>query len=268
MKKMLHIFTASYFDCPQRLSTLLWAVESLQTCLKEFPVRHWISVTGVSEQELCTLREQLKETDSYGYTLVLPDEDKATQIKQLQRLAKEAQLAPEARLMFFDDDDVMLSAPEELRQFLLGEIAAVAGYQYIPLLDGVADAVDVGGYDEVSVWLEKRHDIWQKEIDFSGYCCQYGTVQHVLEAESLPFTAAFFGDLEIMRPIDALGAKKPAEPFVFHRLWGEPAQQAWKAAVVETAESQIRQIQALTEQVSHAQHQLSAIEAQPTTGKL
>lgn len=245
---MLHIFTASRIDCPERLHTLVWASESLQECLADVKVHHWISVADASSRQMRELDQLLQNSSCYTYTLLCPEEARATQLEQLQYIAYKADLPDEACVMFFDDD-IMVSTPPDLHRLLKGEVSGIVGYHYIPLVDSQPDALQAKNRADVLAYIQKRGSMWDKESDFSGYCCSYGTVRPALTGE-VELTDTFFGDLKVMKSIDNANPVVPMDPFVFHRLWDSPEEQSWRSSLSQFIQDQDMRITSLTERLN------------------
>ena len=169
--------------------------------------------------------------------------EELTQFQHLNRLYKAFAGKGSDKIMFIDDDDILLRLPEE---YLTENI--VQGIQYIPINTSDEDLTYKKNYNEILETAKTYSTRWTVDCDFSGYMCRYQDLieyftmirvnklynfHKIIDKEKKEVLLAGYGaleDTEFMNYLDNLGAIKLDTPFIFRRLWQaeDRNMQTWK----------------------------------------
>ena len=137
------------------------------------------------------------------------------------------------KIMFIDDDDILLSLPEE---YLTKDI--VQGIQYIPISTTSLDKTYEKNLAQIKEVSSEFSSMWKIDCDFSGYMCRYQDLveyftkirvdrqKEIYHAEidkvklcKLINAYKSLEDTEFMNYLDSKKTHCPEIPFIFRRLW-------------------------------------------------
>ena len=169
--------------------------------------------------------------------------EELTQFEHLNRLYKVFAGKGTDKIMFIDDDDILLRLPEE---YLTENI--VQGIQYIPINTSDEDLTYKKNHTDILETAQTYATRWTIDCDFSGYMCRYQDLieyftmirvkklydfNKIVDEEKRKILLAGYGaleDTEFMNYLDSIGAVHVENPFVFRRLWQaeDRDMQTWK----------------------------------------
>lgn len=148
-------------------------------------------------------------------------------------------------IMFFDDDDLMLTFPKEIFFLHLDVYECIMGYQYIPIqyYDKDEQMVQYGNIDQILKILPQYVDnLWNKRLEFSGYISKYIHInkyfkfrksknyESISGASSVNLLIKYLvqtEDLNLMQILNNLNSINPLSPFIFHRIWNPKGGKEW-----------------------------------------
>jgi hypothetical protein len=159
--------------------------------------------------------------------------DELSQFEHLNILYKNFSGKGNDKIMFIDDDDILLKLPEE---YLTNDI--VKGIQYIPINTSAEDLTYKKNVNEILETSEIFSSRWTIDTDFSGYMCRYQdlveyftmirlnrlkqfntNVPDRVKLQQIITAINSLEDIEFMNYLDDSGAIKTQQPFIFRRLW-------------------------------------------------
>jgi hypothetical protein len=170
--------------------------------------------------------------------------EELTQFEHLKRLYKVFAGKSTDKIMFIDDDDILLSLPKE---YISKDI--VQGIQYIPINTCDKDLTYKKNHTDILETAQTYATLWTIDCDFSGYMCRYQDLieyftmirvkrihdlhTNVVDEEKRKILLTGYGafeDTEFMDYLDNLGAIHVDKPFMFRRLWqaDDRDMQLWK----------------------------------------
>jgi len=172
--------------------------------------------------------------------------EELSQFEHLNNLYKNFIGKGEDKIMFIDDDDILLRLPEE---YLTENI--VQGIQYIPVNTTIEDLTYKKNLSEILETSKIYASRWTVDNDFSGYMCRYQDlieyftmirVQRIQEfhiniidkfkLKKIITAYRALEDIEFMNYLDSKGTIQvnKKNPFIFRRIWQaeDRDMQTWK----------------------------------------
>ena len=175
---------------------------------------------------------KIRFPDAKLYTYYNFDKE-MSQFEHLNYLYRNFMGTADDKIMFIDDDDILLRLPDE---YLTHNI--VQGYQYLPISTKDYDGTYEKNLEQIQETAKEFSDLWRKDLDFSGYMCRYHdlveyfTVTRIqrikdfhlkvtdeVNLKQLLVAHRSLEDTEFMNYLDSKKAQRPEIPFIFRRLW-------------------------------------------------
>jgi len=240
-------WTACHIDTKYKLVLLYQMLESLminniRKCYvsisfkKEFTKEEKLEI--LNHLSLCIRKLYGRYPDCYIITY-FDIEREMTQFEHLDKLFRTYVGNKKSKIMFIDDDDILLSVPRDYKKYKI-----IAGKQYWPINTQEEDETYHKNFTEITKLLPEYESKWKKLTDFSGYMCRYkDLIKYFTEIrinelamikrinnEKLIKTFNSLEDIQFMKYLDMNDAHYFDEPFIFHRIWrtDDRPVQTWK----------------------------------------
>lgn len=251
INKKINTWTACHIDTKYKIVLLYQLIESLmlnniRKCYVSISFHNKFTMDerySILNTITLYIRKMNKiYTDSY-IILYVDIEKEMSQFEHLNKLFRNFRGKRTEKIIFIDDDDILLSVPKEYLKYNI-----VAGIQYWPINTQEDDETYKKNYNEIKSLIPTFKNKWKKLTDFSGYMCRYkdlilyftqirikeSKLINITNYEKLTKAYNSMEDIIFMKYLDNKGAHYIDTPFIFHRIWQTDDRQiqTWKQNLI------------------------------------
>lgn len=224
---MLYSFTASHYDYENKYLLLDYMINS---CISNTVKKCYISISFNNYFDWLKYKKYIYILEKKYYNKIgfFIHYKKLFQFQHILFLSQNINLKSKDRILFIDDDDLLLSIPPEYD--------IVPGIQY---LSNITETDFTNFYIQHEIISLLKTTKLQIVNDFSGYICTVDILKQFFKINNFNFnfenkTQKFLLNLidcKFMNYIDSINTSliKPS-PFIFHRIWSVPERkiQTWR----------------------------------------